>query len=272
MSSPQVLFKGTAIEVQTHAHGVQHLVFKRPELHNAFNEATIAELMKVLAELAAIRDEKEMRLLVLSGEGPSFCAGADLNYMRSQASQNGAMNMADARILGQMFFKLACFPTPVLASIQGAAIGGGLGLAACADFVLAERNTTFATSEVLLGIVPAVISPYIVRKVGIGFANQFMLNGKRFKAEEAYRIGLVQQLTDESVRESDMQKVVASFLKAGPNAMRRTKALLRKAAPLPDPELFQATCQAIADARMSDEGQEGLNAFFEKRSASWSIP
>lgn len=267
--SKKIDFKGTCIEVRSLGRGVKNIVLKRPDIHNAFNAAMISELTTALSELAAIRDAMEMRVLVLSGEGSSFCAGADLNYMKAQATQTQNENMNDARTLGQMFFKLACFPTTVVGVAQGAAIGGGLGLLACSDFVLAESKTVFATSEVLLGIVPAVISPYIVRRIGLANATPFMLSGRRFKADEAHRLGLVQKVCDASELAAETDAALEMFLKGGPNAVRRTKMLLRKVSPLPTQEVFQTTCQVIADARASDEGRLGLASFFEKSTPDW---
>lgn len=265
----KVFFEGKHIRVYDCGKGVKHLTLSRPDVHNAFNREMIAELSNALSELAAIRFIEEMRLLLMTGEGASFCAGADLNYMRSQAEQTYNQNEADARELGQLFFKLANFPTPVLTRVQGAAIGGGLGLAVCSDYVVAEEKAVFATSEVLLGIVPGVISPYIVRKIGLANGGPLMLTGKRVKGTEAQTLGLCQEVVSQADLDVAFEKSIQMFFKAAPNAQRRTKALMRKASPLPGSELFLFTCQAIAEARQSDEGKAGLAAFFEKTTPPW---
>jgi methylglutaconyl-CoA hydratase len=208
---------------------------------------------------------------VLEGEGGVFCAGADLAYMKEQAAAGPGPNLENARELGRMFAALASFPAPVVACVRGAAIGGGLGLAACSDFVLAEPMAVFATSEVTLGLVPAVISPYLVRRLGLAHAAPLMLTGRRILAPEAMGAGLVQRLVQPSeTLEEALGKVLEEFLCAGPEAARATRGLLLRIAPLPDPELFEATAAAIAAARASREGQAGLQAFFDRNAAPWA--
>ncbi len=263
-------FEGQTLRVETLPFGVQRICLMRSEIRNAFDEVMISELSKVLADLAATRDKFELRVLLLEGDGPVFCAGADLAYMKSLAAKGEPASLQDARFLGQLFFRLANFPVPVICAVKGAAIGGGLGLTACSDFVLAEEQAVFATSEVLLGIVPAVISPYIVRKIGLGNAAPFMLSGERFSAGRAKELGLVQEVAPQIIFDIELEKSLVKFLRAGPDAARRTKELLRKVSPLPNPNLFEATASAIAAARVSDEGQEGMGAFFEKRNPGWS--
>lgn len=266
--------KGKTLLVKHAGQGVVRVILNRPDVRNAFNSEMIIELNDVLAELAATREAEKMRILVLEGEGTTFCAGADLVYMQEQARSNEAQSLRDARVLGTMFFRLASFPTTVISVVRGAAIGGGFGLVCCSDVVLAESKAVFATSEVRLGIVPGVISPYIVRKVGCGRASSPMLSGARLSAQQAYDLGLVQHVVDVGAGESSLRdslvKTVNEHLLAAPNAVRRTKELLRRISPLPDPGLFEFTAQAIASARCSDEGQHGLGKFFEKSQPEWT--
>jgi len=181
-----------------------------------------------------------------------------------------AQNVVEARSLAQMFHRLASFPAPVLAVIQGAAIGGGLGLAACADIVVAEAQAVFATTEVRLGIVPGVISPYVLRKLGVSRGGELMLTGRRILGEEAQAVGLVHHLVSvPSDFGTRLSEVLLECLRAGPEAARRTKGLLLQAVPLPDAGLTEYTISAIAEARASAEGQAGLSAFLEKQPTPW---
>jgi methylglutaconyl-CoA hydratase len=211
-----------------------------------------------------------MRLLLVAGEGKVFCAGADIAYMKRLGAKSLEESFEDAKGLASLFYKLADFPTPVIAVVQGAAIGGGLGLTVASDFVLADDAAMFATSEVLLGIVPGVISPYIVRKIGLAAAAPMMLTGRRLTAAEAAASGLVARLVPGRELESALQEVVLDFLAAGPEAQRRTKELLKRAQPLPGPELIEFTAEAIAKARCSPEGKKGLEAFFSKAPPAWA--
>jgi methylglutaconyl-CoA hydratase len=257
------------LRVEKRPRGVHEIILARPEVRNAFDETMIAELKEVLRELTAISNPEEVRLLLLSGEGPVFCAGADVNYMMRLAASGENENVADARALAQLFYALAAFPTPVICAVRGAAMGGGLGLAVCADFVLAEEKATFATTEVRLGIVPGVISPYVVRKIGGGSAAPLLLSGRRVKAPEARELGLVQQIVPADGFEAALDDVILEFLHAGPEAARRTKQLVLRATPLPTPEHIELTARAIATARCSAEGQTGLASFFDKKAPPW---
>lgn len=264
---------GQTLLVRHARHGVVRVVLNRPSLRNAFNAEMISELNDVLAELAACPDENKMRVLLLEGAGTHFCAGADLAYMQEQSRAGEPQSLRDARVLGSLFFRLASFPTTVISAVRGAAIGGGFGLVCCSDVVISEATAVFATSEVRLGIVPGVISPYIVRKLGAGRSAPFMLSGERLSAEQAFALGLVNHMVSSGTEQAFAEKVatvVSEHLKAGPNAVRRTKELLRKIHPLPEPGLFEYTAAAIAAARCSSEGQHGLSGFFEKKSPSWA--
>jgi methylglutaconyl-CoA hydratase len=267
-----LFFAGATVRVEALAQGVMRLVLDRPQVRNAFNAQMIQELSGALAELAALPDDR-LRLLLLEGEGNVFCAGADLAYMMEQASLEAGRNLDNARELARMFGLLGGFPVPVVSFVRGAAIGGGLGLAVCSDFVLAEPKAVFATSEVMLGLVPAVIGPYIVRKLGLAHAAPLMLTGRRILAREALASGLAQRLVEpEETCEEALAKVLREFLRAGPRAARATRELLRRIAPLPGPELSEFTVHTIAAARTSSEGQAGLQAFFQKSAPGWDHP
>ena len=266
----RVVTSATTLRVESLSLGVKRIVLSRPDVRNAFDETMIAELRDVLDHLAGIPDPQQMRLLLVEGEGKVFSAGADLGYMKRLSARGEEESFEDARTLARLFYALADFPTPVVAVVQGAAIGGGLGLAVCADYVLADEQSVFATSEVLLGIVPGVISPYIVRKIGLASASPLMLTGRRITADEAKGLGLVQRITLPSERPEALESVVLDFLAAGPEAARRTKALLTETSPLPSPELIDFTARQIAEARCAPEGKIGLEAFFSKAPPAWA--
>jgi methylglutaconyl-CoA hydratase len=268
-----VVFEGGCLRVEALTHGVKRLVLDRPQVCNAFDAPMIGELSLAMAELAAIQDPKDLRVLLLEGEGPVFCAGADLAYMKEQGAAAPEQNLENARELGRMFSRLASFPAPVVCAVRGAAIGGGLGLAVCSDFVLADPGAVFATSEVMLGLVPAVIGPFVVRKVGFDRAVPLMLTGRRVRGAEALEAGLAQRLVDPGEsQEEALTRVLREFLAAGPRSARATKELLRRIAPLPDPELFEFTARANAAARTSTEGQDGIRAFFARSAPPWAPP
>ena len=266
----RVVTEASTLRVEALSLGVKRIVFARPDVRNAFDETMIAELRDVLDHLASIPDPLQMRLLILEGKGKIFSAGADLGYMKRVAARGEAESVEDAKVLARLFYALADFPTPVLAVVQGAAIGGGLGLAVCADYVVAEEQSVFQTSEVLLGIGPGVISPYIIRKIGLAHAAPMMLTGRRVVADEAKEMGLAQRICLPSERAAVLENVVLDFLAAGPEAARRTKTLLKQASPLPAPELIDFTAQQIADARTSPEGKMGLEAIFSKAPPAWA--
>jgi len=266
----RIVTKASTLRVESLSLGVKRIVLARPDVRNALDETMISELRDVLDHLATIPDPEQMRLLLVAGEGKVFCAGADIAYMKRLAGKTLEESFEDAKGLASLFYKLADFPTPVIAVVQGAAIGGGLGLTVASDFVLAEETAVFATSEVLLGIVPGVISPYVIRKIGLAAATPLMLTGSRIDAREAAASGLVTKVASAAELENALQAVVLDFLAAGPEAQRRTKELLKRAQPLPGPELIDFTAEAIAQARCSPEGRKGLEAFFSKAPPAWA--
>ena len=234
---------------------VLRVTLARPETRNAFDAALIAELSEAFVDVG------KSRAVVLAGEGPSFCAGADVEWMRSSVDLSYEENVADATALRRLLEGIDGCPAPVVARVQGHALGGGAGLVACADVVVAERRAQFAFSEVKLGIVPAVISPFALAKIGPSWARRLFVTGERFDAETALRIGLVHEVTDDL--DAAVERVLAELRTAGPKAARHAKRLV---ADRPDgPE----TARRIAERRTSDEGQEGLRAFLERRPPSW---
>jgi methylglutaconyl-CoA hydratase len=261
---------GQYVRLEALPHGAMRLMLARPAVRNAFDAVMISEISGALGALAHAPLGAEMRVLLLEGEGESFCGGGDLAYMKAQAAASPEENLEDARALGRMFHRLASLPVPVLCHVQGAAVGGGLGLAACSDYVLADAAAVFATSEVRLGLVPGLISPYVIRRLGVAHAAPLLLTGQRVSAAEALRIGLVQRVLGPSEAAGEaLTELLGQFLAAGPEAARRTKALLFEVSPLPGPELRDLTARAIAEARASAEGQEGMRAFFEKAAPRW---
>jgi methylglutaconyl-CoA hydratase len=234
---------------------VLRVTMAKPERRNAFDAALIAELT------AAFADVGDARAVLLAGEGASFSAGADVEWMRSSADLSHDENVADALRLHAMLEALDWCPVPVVARVQGHALGGGCGLVACCDVVVAEPATQFAFSEVKLGIVPAVISPFALAKIGSGAARRYFVTGERFGADVALRIGLVHELAEDL--DAAVERLVGELLSAGPQAARVAKELAR--APLSSRE----TAELIALHRTSVEGQEGLRAFLEKRAADW---
>lgn len=227
----------------------------RPDRRNAFDAALIAELTHAFADVG------DARAVLLAGDGPSFSAGADVEWMRSSVELSYDENVGDALLLRAMLDAIDNCPAPVIARVQGHALGGGCGLVACSDIVIAAPDAQFAFSEVKLGIVPAVISPFALAKIGPSAARRYFVTGERFDAATALRIGLAHEVTREL--DAAVEAVAGELLSAGPAAAREAKELAR--APLAADE----TARRIAERRTSEEGQEGLRAFLEKRGAAW---
>jgi methylglutaconyl-CoA hydratase len=234
---------------------VLRITLARPESRNAFDAALIAELSEAFVDVGTAR------AVVLSGDGPSFCAGADIEWMRSSADLDREANVADATALRRMLDAIDGCPAPVVASVHGHALGGGVGLVSVSDIVLADPATVFAFSEVKLGIIPAVISPFALRKIGESAARRYFVTGERFDAETALRIGLVHEVTSDRAA---LDRVLGELRTAGPRAARHAKRLV-----LDRPDGAE-TAHLIAERRTSDEGQEGLRAFLDRRRPSWA--
>lgn len=249
---------------------VLHVRLNRPDVHNAFDNTLISELT---ALFMAISDMEGPRVVVLSGNGKSFCAGADINMMKRAAELNESENKADALTLAHLFHAINNCALPVIARVQGAALGGGMGLLACCDFVIAEAAAVFGFTEVKLGILPAVISPFVVARIGASAARAHFTTGARFGAGEALRIGLVHRVVpDAAALDAAVEAVAQEYRTAAPGAVAAAKQLVRD---LDVPNLtgsdavLDLTTGLIASRRVSDEGQEGLRAFLERRKPSW---
>lgn len=245
---------------------VARITLNRPEVHNAFDEVLISELTAVFGELAG---DAQVRAIVLAGAGSSFCAGADLNWMRRMADYSHDENVADARNLQQMLAAIYESPKVTIAHVHGAAMGGGAGLVAACDIAIASDQAKFAFSEVRLGIAPAVIAPYVLQKIGPGAARSLFVTGDRFDAFRALGIGLIQEVTAAENLDSAIEVITESVRKSGPEAIARTKALLRSIAGNTPSEAAEETIECIADLRISPEGQEGIRAFLDKRKATF---
>jgi methylglutaconyl-CoA hydratase len=242
----------------------------RPEARNAFNAELIAGLRDAFGELAGVPAES-LRGVLLSGDGSVFCAGADVAWQRAARDLTLAENEADAARLQEMLAAVDECPAPVVARVHGAALGGGMGLCAVADIVLADAGTTFGFTETRLGIMPAVISPFVLARIGEGHARALFPGGERFDAERALRIGLVHEvLPDNASLDARVEAVVEALLAAGPTAARGAKAMIRAQRGMPREEARTLTVGIAARQRVSAEGQEGLAAFLEKRRPSWT--
>lgn len=242
----------------------------RAEVRNAFNAELIAELRTAFAELSA-EPATALRGVVLSGEGPVFCAGADVEWMRASAALSLEENERDAAALQAMLTAIDLCPVPVIARVQGAALGGGMGLCAVSDVVLATTSTRFGFTETQLGIIPAVISTFVLPKIGESHARALFTTGQRFDAQRAQAIGLVHEvLPDVASLDARVEEVLGELRAAGPTAVRAVKQLVRELRNLADDEARRHTVRHIAQQRTSPEGQEGLSAFLEKRPPTWT--
>jgi methylglutaconyl-CoA hydratase len=250
-----------------HGDSVATVLLARSDARNALNAELIGELTRCMEALAT---DDRVRVVVLSGEGDFFCAGADIGYMRDMPEFSYEENLEDARRLAAMFAAIEECPRPVVARVRGAAIGGGVGLVAAADVAVAEEETVFAFSEVRLGISPATIAPFVLRKIGQSQTRALFLTGERFDAVRAQEIGLVHEVAAEGDLDSVIQEKVASLLAGGPEALAATKALLRELRDADPGEATEIMARRIADLRTGEEGQEGLGAFLEKRKPGWS--
>ena len=249
----------SAVKVDMNIRGVARVVLNRPDVHNAFNAGMIAELCDAFHMLGR---QDVVRVIVVSGEGKSFSAGADLNWMKQAAAQDEAANKADAMKMAQMFETMNTCPKPVIGLVHGAAFGGGVGLAACCDIVVAKPEAVFGLTEVRLGLIPAVISPFVLAKIGVAASRRYMLSGERFGAEEALRIGLINEVASDL--DAAAGKAVEAFLASAPGAVADIKALIAESELTGD-----LTSARIAARRASVEGREGITAFLDKRSPDW---
>jgi methylglutaconyl-CoA hydratase len=249
---------------------IEHLTLNRPDVRNAFNEEVIAELTRWTSATSETAEMTGLRAVVLNGAGPVFCAGADLAWMSKMIAYSEEDNLRDAMAMSRMFAALNALPVPLIGRIHGAALGGGCRLAAVCDIVVAEESAVFGFTEVKLGILAAVISPFALAKIGRSAARELFLTGARFSAARAREIGLVHAV----VPSADLDRAVSGYVKevltAGPQGIAAAKALITKVWSAAIEEAMPITAKAIATRRVSPEGQEGMKAFLEKRKPSWS--
>jgi methylglutaconyl-CoA hydratase len=248
---------------------VARVTLSKPERHNAFDASLIAELRSAFLTLA--RDEPaNLRVVILAGDGPTFCAGADIDWMRAALTLDTEANEQDAMAMAEMFETIDTCPVPVIARVHGAALGGGMGLCAVSDLVVAESGTRFGFTETRLGILPAVIAPFVIAKIGESHARALFPGGRRFDATRAGRIGLVHEVVEgEEALDAAVDAAVADVLAAGPTAARAAKAIVREVRGLPHGSSKWHTARVIARQRRTAEAQEGFAAFSEKRPPKW---
>ncbi len=250
------------LEVVEKDNGVKEVWLNRPEIHNAFNAQLIEEMIALFSSF------KNERLIILSGRGSSFCAGADLNWMKAMKDYSKEENLADSKRLAKMFSTVNECEVPIIGRINGHALGGGVGLVSVCDYVVATKEALLGFTEARLGLIPAVISPYCLSKIGESFGRAWMLSGERFSSEEAKRMGLVHEVVEAVDLDKRVDELKKSFLMAGPEAAREAKKLIQGVMKnLKGSEDF--TCGLITERRVSSEGQEGMRALLEKDKPSW---
>jgi methylglutaconyl-CoA hydratase len=245
---------------------IGRITFARPDVHNAFNSRMIEELYGVFER---IKRDKGLRVVVLTGTGKSFCAGADLNWMRAVKEYSFEKNFSESLQLAEVLNMIYTCPKPVIGRINGAAIGGGTGFVAVCDIAIASSSAVFSFSEVKIGIVPACISPYVVKRVGEGRTREFFLTGERLTAEQAYQAGLVNRVAEPEQLDESVDEIVKQILTSGPDALACCKELLATVTEQNLQEAKVHTAKVIANLRQSDEGQEGMEAFLGKRKPGW---
>jgi methylglutaconyl-CoA hydratase len=245
---------------------VARVWLNRPEVRNAFDGLTVTELRRTLFDLRSV---DSVRVIVLGGRGPAFCAGADLAWMKATAAFSPEENIAEGQALADLFFTVYESPKPIVARVHGAALGGGAGLVAACDVPVAAVGTQFGFPEVRLGLVPGVISSYVLRKIGESAARELFLTGERFDARRAVEIGLIRAAVPEDELDRAVEGRVAELLKAGPRALGEAKSLIREVAWRRPEDVQRYAVEAIADIRVTPEAQEGMRAFLEKRKAYW---
>lgn len=246
---------------------VARVTLNRPDVRNAFNETMIAEIAQAFRDLG---ERNDVRAIVLAANGPAFCAGADLNWMKKMAGYTDEENRADAARLAAMLRTIYLCPKPVVARVQGDCYAGGMGLAAACDIVVAVEQADFCLSEVRLGLIPATISPYVIKAMGENAARRYFLTAERFSAQEARRIGFAHEVAPADALDARVDGIVNALVNNSPNAVKQAKRLVQDVAAMPLTEaLIGDMAQRIADIRSSDEGKEGVKSFLEKRKPNW---
>jgi len=258
-----------AIEVLRPRPQVAEVWLNRPEVRNAFNDTVIADLKRAFVALAA---DTELRVVLLAARGKAFCAGADLNWMRAMADYSWEQNRQDAQRLADTLWTLDQCPVPLVGRVQGDCYAGGMGLASVCDVVVASRQATFCLSEARLGLLPATISPYVVRALGVQASRRYFVTAERFSAEQAHRLGLVHQLCEPEALDAQITELIDALVANGPAAVKACKQLVRDVAGQPLTESLRAeTARRIADLRASPEGREGVQSFLNKRAPNWQV-
>lgn len=251
------------------ADGLATVTLNRPEVRNAFNEAVIAELTAAFLDLGQRAD---VRCIVLAAQGAAFCAGADLNWMRSMADYSRAENLADAGALAEMLRVVYHCPKPTIARVQGDVYAGGTGLVAACDMAVSSDNAGYCLSEVKLGLMPATVSPYVIRAMGARAAHRYFLTAERFDAAEALRIGFVHVVVPAAELDAKVAELAKALVNAGPQAVKLCKKLVQDVAGQDiTPALIEKTVEGIADIRVSAEGREGVQSFLQKRKPNWLL-
>ena len=248
--------------------GVARITLNNPDKHNAFDDQIIGQLTEAFV---AIASNSDVRVMVLGSEGKSFSAGADLEWMKRMASYSYDENLRDASALALMLKTLNQMPQPTIARVQGAAFGGAVGLVSCCDMAIAATNASFSLSEVKIGLVPATISPYVIAAIGERWARRYFLTAERFDAQRAMQIGLVNEAVNAEQLDQQINSLIEALLVNGPEAVMAAKQLVFDVSGKPiDQNLIDHSCEVIAAIRVSEQGQEGLNAFLEKRKPHWT--
>jgi methylglutaconyl-CoA hydratase len=249
------------------SHGVARLTMNRPELRNAFSEALIEGICEAMGRF---HSDPNVRAIVLTGAGKAFSAGADLNMMKRAAGYSAAENKDDARRLAHMLYAIYTSPKPVVALVNGPAMGGGLGLIAACDIAVSSADAFFAFSEVKLGLIPAVISPFVIDAIGVRQARRYFVTGEKFDAETAQKIGLVHHVAPAASLDAALESILSELIACGPASQNEAKDLIRAVSHRPiDERIMDDTAGRIARLRASDEGKEGISAFLEKRKPNW---
>ena len=257
----------SAINISNYQNGIVRVTLNRPDIHNAFDDELIAQLTSTFLELD---QDDSIRVLILDAAGKSFSAGADLNWMKKMSEYSLEDNLQDSQCLADLMSSLHGMRCSTIASVQGAAYGGGVGLVACCDIAVASMNASFCFSEVKLGLIPAVISPYVVQAIGARAAKRYFLTAERFGAKRAAALGLISEFVHETELEASVMSLAELIIENGPEAVTQAKQLIKDVEGQPiDAHLQRMTAHRIATIRASSQGKEGVNAFLEKRKANW---
>jgi len=259
----------STLDIRRPSPQVAEVWLNRPDVRNAFNDQVIAELTAVFRDLSA---DPQLRVVLLAAHGKAFCAGADLNWMRAMAGYSWDQNRADAQKLADMLWTLDQCPVPIVARIQGDCYAGGMGLACVSDVLVANDNVTFCLSEARLGLLPATISPYVIRAMGPQQSRRYMVTAERFSATQAHAMGMVHELVGPDALDAKVAEIVNTLVANGPAAVRACKKLVQDVAGREiDAALRDETARRIADIRASDEGREGIASFLNKRAPNWLV-